>query len=133
MMLNHLYEGRHQAEQKIVDILVYSIRKQFHEMIPDSDKIISTVWGRGYCLMNLAGEAVQTRPRPSFLPFEERWVPSRKARVVWALNLRKITRKEVFEHYPDLSEIELDEWVDAIEKFGEPGLRATRTQLYARI
>ncbi len=64
-------------------------------------------------------------PRPS----EQRWTTRRKAGIVEAVRGGWIPIEEVCEHY----KISVDEflaWDRDIDRFGAPGLRATRFQIY---
>ena len=58
-----------------------------------------------------------------------RWVASRKAAVVRAINHGLISWKEAMEVY-DLSEEELQIWHAAVEQHGEAALKATAIQRY---
>ncbi len=58
-----------------------------------------------------------------------RWVASRKAAVVAAVNAEVISRADVERRY-GVSEEELDQWVNSLQKHGVGGLRATRMQVY---
>ena len=58
-----------------------------------------------------------------------RWVASRKAAVVRAVNASLITRKEALERYA-LSEEEFSEWDTAVDQHGEVALKATLLQRY---
>ena len=58
-----------------------------------------------------------------------RWVASRKAAVVRAVNVGLIKRKEALEIY-DLSEEEFEAWQAAVEQYGEAALKATSVQRY---
>jgi len=60
-----------------------------------------------------------------------RWTIRRKAAVVTAVAMGKITREEVCRRY-QISEEELLSWQRAYESFGLPGLRSTRLQQYRR-
>ncbi|MDO5703476.1 MAG: DUF1153 domain-containing protein [Paracoccus sp. (in: a-proteobacteria)] len=62
-------------------------------------------------------------------PVNTRWVASRKAVVVNAVNHGLITRDEAIRRY-DLSEEEFDGWVNAIEKHGARALKVTAIQKY---
>lgn len=59
----------------------------------------------------------------------ERWIPRRKAMVVTALRKRATTIEEICLRY-GLSPAELASWISAFERYGVPGLRATRVQIY---
>lgn len=58
-----------------------------------------------------------------------RWVASRKAAVVAAVKAEVISKEEVERRY-GVSEEELEQWMNSLEKHGVGGLRATRLQLY---
>lgn len=58
-----------------------------------------------------------------------RWVASRKAAIVAAVNAEVISRTDVERRY-GVSAEELDQWVNSLQKHGVGGLRATRTQVY---
>ncbi len=62
-------------------------------------------------------------------PKTRRWVASRKAAVVRAVEAGLITPDEAMETW-DLSEEELTSWKDAVERHGEAALRATALQRY---
>jgi hypothetical protein len=62
----------------------------------------------------------------------ERWVSRRKATVLAALREGETTFEEVC-HLYSLSRDELASWVEAFERYGVPGLRATRVQLYRQL
>lgn len=58
-----------------------------------------------------------------------RWVASRKAAVVAAVNAEVISKEDVERRY-GVSEEELEQWVNSLQKHGVGGLRATRCQVY---
>jgi len=58
-----------------------------------------------------------------------RWVASRKALVVRGVSAGLISRSEALQRW-SLSEDELTEWTNAIERFGENALKATAVQRY---
>jgi transposase-like protein len=60
-----------------------------------------------------------------------RWTIRRKAAVVTAVAMGKITREEVCRRY-QISAEEFLAWQRAYESFGLPGLRSTRLQQYRR-
>ena len=60
-----------------------------------------------------------------------RWTIRRKAAVVTAVAMGKITREEVCRRY-QISAEEFFSWQRAYESFGLPGLRSTRLQQYRR-
>jgi DNA-binding winged helix-turn-helix (wHTH) protein len=53
MLLDHLYRGRHEREQKIIDVFVYHLRKKL-ALATVGEHYIKTIWGRGYVLMEAA-------------------------------------------------------------------------------
>lgn len=59
----------------------------------------------------------------------KRWVASRKAAVVRAVNAGLITRGEALERYA-LSDEEFSEWETAVKQHGEAALKATSLQRY---
>ena len=61
-----------------------------------------------------------------------RWVASRKAVVVKAVQHGLISQKEAQERYA-LSEEEFGQWRQAIEKHGEKALRVTAIQKYRQL
>ena len=62
-------------------------------------------------------------------PETRRWVASRKASVVRAIDHELITREDALKLY-ELSEEELDAWHVAVERHGETALKATTIQRY---
>jgi hypothetical protein len=62
-------------------------------------------------------------------PDTKRWVVRRKAVVVQAVRNGSISLEEACQRYR-LSSEEFLAWVRAIERYGVPGLRATRVQIY---
>jgi len=74
-------------------------------------------------------------PQPGFgsdaLPPADtvRWVPSRKAAVLNAINDGRISLDEACQRWRlSLEEIQL--WQRAVDRVGTPGLRVTRVQIY---
>ncbi len=59
----------------------------------------------------------------------KRWVASRKAAVVRAVQFGLLTLEQAMERY-SLSEEELTHWLDAAKTHGEDALKATRVQKY---
>lgn len=59
----------------------------------------------------------------------KRWVASRKAAVVAAVNAEVISKEDVERSY-GISEEELEQWVNSLQKHGVGGLRTTRMQAY---
>jgi hypothetical protein len=68
----------------------------------------------------------QTRLPP---PDTKRWVVRRKAVVVQAVRNGSISLEEACQRY-SLSREEFLAWERAIDRYGVPGLRATRLQIY---
>jgi hypothetical protein len=62
-------------------------------------------------------------------PNTTRWVVRRKAAVVAAVRVGKITMEEALRRY-QLTEEEFLSWQRSFESHGLPGLRATRIQQY---
>jgi hypothetical protein len=62
-------------------------------------------------------------------PATRRWVASRKAAVVRAVDHGLISRAEALTTW-DLSEDELDSWQEAVHRHGEVALKATALQRY---
>jgi hypothetical protein len=58
-----------------------------------------------------------------------RWTPGRKAAIVRAIRGNWVPIEEVCEVY-DLSADEILAWERDIDRYGVPGLRATRLQIY---
>ncbi|MXQ07205.1 DUF1153 domain-containing protein [Alphaproteobacteria bacterium GH1-50] len=65
-------------------------------------------------------------------PLTRRWVASRKAAVVRAIEGGLITREEAIESY-GLSDEELSAWHAAVEQHGEVALKATSIQRYRQL
>ena len=62
-------------------------------------------------------------------PNTKRWVVRRKAAVVAAVRVGRITMQEALQRY-QLTEEEFLSWQRTFEAHGLPGLRATRVQQY---
>lgn len=62
-------------------------------------------------------------------PSTRRWVASRKAAVVRAVDHGLISRAEALTTW-ELSEDELDSWQEAVHRHGEAALKATALQRY---
>lgn len=62
-------------------------------------------------------------------PDTKRWVASRKATVVKAVQYGLLTVDQAIERY-ELSEEELSHWLRAATEHGEEGLKTTRTQKF---
>jgi two-component system cell cycle response regulator CtrA len=56
MFLNHLYDGRDEPEAKIIDVFICTLRKKLSSACSGED-YIETVYGRGYALRNVDGDA----------------------------------------------------------------------------
>ena len=65
-------------------------------------------------------------------PKTRRWVASRKAAVVRAVNGGLISRGEAVKTY-GLSEEEFDAWIVAVDRYGEAALKATAVQQYRQL
>jgi len=78
--------------------------------------------------VTLADGSIMTR---ADLPSEKtrRWVASRKAAVVRAVEYGLIAQKDALERY-QLSEEEFTEWQTAVVRHGEAALKATALQRY---
>src|SRR5579863_6315370 len=73
---------------------------------------------------------VQARALPDLpSPDTKRWVVRRKAIVVQAVQSGSISLQEACQRY-NLSVEEFLAWHRAIERYGVPGLRVTRLQIY---
>ena len=60
MILAHLYGGMDQPEIKIIDVFICKIRSKLAKAgLPT---VISTVWGRGYCVKHNGNEGPLTMP-----------------------------------------------------------------------
>ncbi|MBX6373505.1 MAG: response regulator transcription factor [Acetobacteraceae bacterium] len=57
--LNHLYGGIDEPEAKIIDVFICKLRKKLSQA--GADKLIGTVWGRGYVLRDAATAAAAAR------------------------------------------------------------------------
>lgn len=62
-------------------------------------------------------------------PADTRWVASRKATVVNAVQGGLVTRDEAIDRY-QLSEEEFDSWVRAVERYGKRALKVTALQKF---
>jgi two-component system cell cycle response regulator CtrA len=60
--LNHLYGGMDEPEMKIIDVFICKLRKKLAQA--GTGSLISTVWGRGYMMRDVAADA----GAPSFAP-----------------------------------------------------------------
>lgn len=59
----------------------------------------------------------------------KRWVASRKAIVVEAVQAGLISKQDACARY-DLSRDELQEWIKALQAHGQSGLKTTKLQMY---
>jgi hypothetical protein len=66
---------------------------------------------------------------PALPPPDARWSPCRKAAVVLAARNRVISREEAWRRYA-ISPEEFAAWETALDRYGIPGLRSTRQQIY---
>ena len=57
MFLNHLYDGRDEPENKIIDVFICKLRKKL-AVACNGEQCIETVWGRGYVLRDPEERAV---------------------------------------------------------------------------
>ena len=79
---------------------------------------------------NGSDPAVRAGARPDLpSPDTKRWVVRRKAIVVQAVRSGSISLQEACQRY-NLSVEEFLAWQRAIERYGVPGLRVTRLQIY---
>jgi hypothetical protein len=77
-----------------------------------------------------AGRIDELRRRlPS--PDTRRWVASRKAAVVAAVDAGAISEEDAMRRF-GLSEEELTSWRESLSEYGVPALYATRVQVYRR-
>jgi hypothetical protein len=75
---------------------------------------------------------VKDRLGPDLPPgIPKRWTPRLKAAVILAIRKRTISTQEACKRY-DLSGEELAEWERNLDRYGVPGLRATRVQMYRK-
>ncbi len=63
---------------------------------------------------------------------DTRWVASRKAIVVQAVEYGLLSREDAISRY-DLSEEEFDSWAQAVERHGLAALRVTALQKYRQL
>jgi DNA-binding winged helix-turn-helix (wHTH) protein len=121
MLLNHLYGGFDEPELRLIDTFVYHLRKKLVEAT-GGQHYIETEWGRGYVLRDLPDPAVAPEPKLQ-------WTPRRKAELVEAVKLGKMTLEETLRRH-QLTEEEFSAWRHLYDAHGLPGLRTTRTQQY---
>src|SRR6516162_4553305 len=121
MFLNHLYEGMHEPEFKVIDTFVYHLRKKLAEAT-GGQHYIETEWGRGY--------ALRDPPDPAVAPQRKlQWTPRRKAELVEAVKSGKMTLEEACRRH-QVTEEEFSAWRRLYDSHGLPALRTTRTQQY---
>lgn len=58
------------------------------------------------------------------------WSANLKSRIVAAIQDGSITKEDVQNRYKDLSDEELDGWINRGSRFGKAGLMVTKTQMY---
>lgn len=63
MLLDHLYGGRDEPEQKIIDVFVCKLRKKLVQAT-GGEHYIETLWGRGYVLRDPAPVAAMPASAP---------------------------------------------------------------------
>ena len=86
-------------------------------------------------LRKTTGPRTVTLPDGSILtladlpPTDTRWVASRKATVVNAVQGGLVTRDEAIDRY-QLSDEEFDSWVDAVGRYGKTALKVTALQKF---
>lgn len=61
MLLDHLYGGRDEPEQEIIDVFVCKLRKKLVQAT-GGEHYIETLWGRGYVLRDPAPAAAMPAP-----------------------------------------------------------------------
>ena len=69
------------------------------------------------------------RPMPELPPLSERWTPRRKAALIQAVRGGWVPIEEVVRIY-NLSVDEFQAWERDVDRYGVPGLRSTRYQIY---
>jgi two-component system cell cycle response regulator CtrA len=71
MLLDHLYGGMDEPEQKIIDVFICKLRKKI-AAVTEADHGIETVWGHGYMLRDTAPSAhLQEEEAPFLRPEDE--------------------------------------------------------------
>jgi DNA-binding winged helix-turn-helix (wHTH) protein len=124
MLLHELYASS-EPHLKILDIFAFNIRKKLGRKNPSAKHVLRRVWGRGFAFgepSRLAAQAPDGFPKS-----DNGWRASTKACIIDALQ-HGYSTKAILAYYPDLSSAELEEWVQAFEKYGEAGLHATMAQ-----
>lgn len=128
MLLDEHWNDKPEPEMKIFDVYLSQFRKKLAKVHPDAANVIKSEWGRGYAFGDPA--TLPVLPPPDFPANTDRWTIARKAFVIDAVRDCQVTLEEVFGFYPNLSAAEFLEWSDLYDRYGHPGLRTTRTQLY---
>jgi two-component system, cell cycle response regulator CtrA len=63
MLLNHLYGGMDEPQQKIIDVFLCKLRKKLANASNGKD-YFETLWGRGYRLRDPSGDETRIPARP---------------------------------------------------------------------
>jgi two-component system, cell cycle response regulator CtrA len=63
MLLNHLYGGMDEPQQKIIDVFICKLRKKLANASNGKD-YFETLWGRGYRLRDPSGDETRIPARP---------------------------------------------------------------------
>ncbi len=128
MFAAELYPGKNAhtlPSQAIIKVLIYDIRAKLSNAgFSDS---ITSIWGRGYRLGDPAPSVVSDHI-PEDLRNCDRWVPSRKARIL-SLIKDPERKRQVFAYFTDLSVEEVSEWQHLLQDNSELSLRSTRSWL----
>jgi two-component system cell cycle response regulator CtrA len=61
MILEHLYGGVNEPEQKIVDVYACKVRKKLEDVQAGTGKLIETIWGKGYRLSDNQSNALAAK------------------------------------------------------------------------
>jgi hypothetical protein len=72
------------------------------------------------------------RPMPELPALNERWTPARKAALIQAVRGGWVPIEEVVRVY-NLSVDEFLAWERDVDRYGVPGLRSTRYQIYRNV
>jgi DNA-binding winged helix-turn-helix (wHTH) protein len=130
MLLDHLYGGMHEPEQKIIDVFVCHLRKKLAQAT-SGKHYIETVWGRGYRLRDPAPMPTQT---PGGGP-EDLVASHDEASNRHRLSSQHVQRPGQIEHQPaNYSDDVRDHLVDgrSASKMG-PGTNPTRVPFRAEL
>lgn len=84
---------------------------------------------RAFSIIGPSGSPLTLEDLPS--PDTVRWVIRRKAELVAAIRGGLLSLEDACERY-QLSEEELQSWVDSLARHGVRGLRSTKLQLYRK-